>query len=308
MVRRITPPDHPFSRTATHLMRIETRPATRRRLLQTLVFLATVSAAGPAPAQIITDEFPRDLYQQRLRLSGESLVACVYAESMMGAFNADVAEALGDALLLNVKVEPLDLLVPPEPLDYRIPLNEQELFLMMNGRCDIFMGFTFTTDYPTWLRLSVPYFSSPTALIVRDPPYRSLADIPASRPLGTRIFSSTDYQLGQYIASLPPERRWQRHPYRNYGVAYERVVDGTVGGSVIWDAAAYYATEGDPEAAGLHLVYDLPFVDPPVEISVGLRTEDDFLERALSQAIQSLTAEGVLHELAVAHHLAGPEN
>lgn len=291
-------------------MRIQTRPSARgrtaRQILPAVALVASAVAAAPTRAQNIADEFPRDLYQQRLRLSGETLVACVYAESMLGAFNADVAEALGDALLLNVKVEPLDLLVPPEPLDYRIPLNEQELFLMMNGRCDIFMGFTFTTDYPAWLRLSVPYFSSPTALLVREPSYRSLTDIPASRPLGTRIFSTTDYQLGQYIASLPPERRWQRHPYRNYGIAYERVVDGTVGGSVIWDAAAYYATEGDPTAAGLRLVYDLPFVDPPVEISVGLRAEDDFLDRALSEAIHSLTAEGLLHELAVAHHLAAP--
>ncbi len=287
--------NHRFARpTAQH-------PARARALV---ALAASVALCIPRLALAQMEAFPHDLYQQRLSLRGGTLAACVYAESMVGDFNAAVARAVGEALLLNVDIQSLDLLTPPEPLDYRIPLREEELFLMLHGRCDVFMGFPMTTGYPDWLRLTVPYFASPTVLVVADPSYTSLSDIPVSRPLGSRILASSDAHLTAYIAQLPAASRWQRFPYRNYGVAFERVVDGTVGGSLIWEAAVVNATEGDLAAQGLHLIRQLPFFDEPVELTIGLKAEDDFLGQALSQAIESLRADGTLRELAETHYLS----
>lgn len=283
--------------------RADDRAIRTQRLPLTLTALA-VLFAGPALAQMgdSVGEFPSDIFQKRIFLRDGSLAVCVYAESMVGEFNSAVARAVGDALLVNVEVEELDLLTPPEPLDYRIPLGEEELFLMMHGRCDVFMGFPFTSGYPEWINLTVPYFSSPAVLVVTDPSYRSLSDIPVTRPLGTRFGSSTDNQLGTYIMRLPEAARWRRFPYRNYGIAFERVVDGTVGGSLIWEAAVVNATGGDLAANGLHLI-ELPFLDQPVELAIGVKAEDRYLLQALDQAIEALRSDGTLHALAIAHRL-----
>ncbi len=269
------------------------------------ILVATLALLGTAlPPAAQTPDVPRDLYEDRLSRHGDAISFCLHANSVMSDFNAAAAEAIAGALLVTPNVIPIESLVAAEALDYRIPFTAEELFLMMRGRCDAFMGFTISSDYPDWLLVTRPYFSSPNVLVVSDPAYRRLEDIPTARPIGTRIFSIEDNQLAALIRAMPEERRWPRHPYRNYGTALERALDGTTGGSIVWEAAVYAATGGDPEAAGVAVVRELPFQTTPVDLGIGVNANDRFLETQISQAIGALLADGTLRALAAAHNLA----
>ncbi len=264
---------------------------------------AFAALATPTLAQLV--EVPRDMYDERLSRRGTTVSFCMHGNALLADFNRDVAEALAGALLVEPNIVPINPLTPPEALDYSIPFTVEELFLMMSNRCDVFMGFTLTTDYPQWLLVTRPYFASRSVLVVGDEDYRQLSDIPVDRPLGTRIFSTEDNQLGALIAGLPAEQQWKRFPYRSYGIALERVMDGTVGASIVWEAAVYNVSDGDPASAGIN-IRDLPFATTPIEIGIGISSDDRFLEQMLSEAIVALEADGTLHRLAVEHHLAGP--
>lgn len=267
-----------------------------------LALALMMTAVSPGKSQIA--DFPRDLYDDRLSRLGQAVNFCFHENPMLDDFHREVAEAIAGSLLIDANIIPIATLFPADPLDYRIPFTEEELFLMMTGRCNAFLGFTLTTDYPDWLLVTQPYFSSPNVLIVTDPQYHGLEDISAERPLGTRMFSSEDNRLGAWISVLPENQRWQRYPYRNYGTAFERVMDGTVGGSIVWEAAVYSGTGGDPEQSGINVIRELPFATTPVELGIGIRAHERFLEMMFSQAIELLTADGTLQELAAQFNLA----
>jgi polar amino acid transport system substrate-binding protein len=268
------------------------------RVLAPVLLLATLTTAGAQEIAV-----PQDLIQNRLSRDGQAISFCYHAQSPLAGYYVAVAQAVAGALLVEPRMQPIESLRPPEALDYRIPFDTDELFLMFDGRCNAFLGFTLSTDYPEWLLVTRPYLSSDNVLVVNDPAYQQLSDVPKDRPLGTRMFSAEDAQLTQLIGALPPDQQWRRHPYRNYGIALERAIDGSVGASIVWEAGVYLATDGDPGAAGLTL-RKLPFPTTPIQLGFGVPSNDRFLEQALSQAIDILTADGTLAALAVEHHLA----
>ena len=258
--------------------------------------------AVPAHAQI--NEFPRDLYENRLDRSGQTVSFCVHGNSILSDFHTELADEIAQAQLIGAEIEIVDSMFPPDPLGYRLPFTAEELFLMMQGRCAAFMGFTVTPDYPDWVMLTRPYMSSPIVLIVDDADITRLEDIPLHRPLGSRIFTGEDNQLRLLIAARAEDQRWQRYPYRNYGIAFERAVDGTVGGSLVWEAGVYHGSAGDPASLGLSVIDALPFQTYPVDLGIGIRSNDRYLELLLSEAIQSLTDDGTIERLLVENNLA----
>src|SRR5205085_582385 len=135
--------------------------------------------------------------------------------------------------------------------------------------------------------------------------YTRLADIPSSRPLGTRILGGVDNQVSMYLQSLPERSRWQRHAYYNNKMLIDRLLDGTVAAAFVWEPALYRATNGKPETAGLRIIPS-PFSLYHTGFAIAVRSNDMFLSTALGQAIDALRADGTIDRLLFEHGLAAP--
>jgi polar amino acid transport system substrate-binding protein len=297
---------HPATpRKSISMMRIAGPAATCRRAAIAVALAGLACLVGAAAS---AQEVPsRDLYQERGRGGqGNKIVMCVNSAAMMASFDAALARELASALLLTAEVIEVKAWRPTEPLDYRLPLTMEEIYIQLAEQCDGFMGFTLAQGYPEWMTLTRPYLVSRTVIATKAPNVRKLADVPLSRPLGTRILGGVDNQVIMYLQSLPEKSRWPRLAYYNNKVLMDRLLDGTVAAAFVWEPALYRATNGKPEAAGVRIV-PAPFDLYETEIGIAVRTHDAFLASTLGQAIDALRADGTIDRLLVEHGLAAPK-
>ena len=280
--------------------------AWRRPAIVAMLAVLVCFASGAASAQGMEIP-PRDTYQDRGRGSqGNKVALCVNGAAMMASFDAALARELASALLLTAEVIEVKTWRPTEPLDYRLPLMLEEIYIQFAEQCDGFMGFTLAQGYPEWMTITRPYLTTRTVLVTTSADHRKLADIPATRPLGTRILGGVDNQLIMYLQSMPEKARWQRLGYYNNKILIDRLLDGTVAAAFVWEPALYRATGGKPEAAGLHIIPS-PFEPMQTELGIGLRSHDAFLSTTLGQAIDALRADGTIDRLLSEHGLAAPK-
>jgi polar amino acid transport system substrate-binding protein len=287
-----------------------TREATRNArhtassAIATLLLAAlSVIIALQALAQEADDLPPRDVYHERGRSTGDKIAFCVNPASMMAPFEMALAREIAARLLVTPNVIEVKTWHPTEPLDYRLPLAYDELYIEFAERCDGFMGMTLAPGYPAWLIVTRPYLTTRTVLAATSGDYHQLADVPSSRALGSRMLGIVDNQLILYLQSLPEKSRWRRVPYFNNKLLLDRLLDRTVAAAFVWEPALYRATNGAPEAAGIHVI-PAPFELQPTELGVGLRSNDSFLSVTLGQAIDSLRADGTIDQLMIENMLA----
>jgi polar amino acid transport system substrate-binding protein len=248
----------------------------------------------------------RDLYQERGRSQDNKVALCVNGAAMMASFESALARELAAALLLTPSVVEVKTWRPTEPLDYRLPLTLEEIYIQFAEQCDGFMGFTLAQGYPDWLTITRPYLTTRTVLATTSPNYRKLADIPVTRPIGTRILGGVDNQVIVYLQSLPERSRWQRLAYYNNKLLIDRLLDGTVAAAFVWAPALYRATGGNLQAAGVHIIPS-PFELSETELGIAVRSHDAFLSVTLGQAIDALRADGTIDRLLAEHGLAAPK-
>jgi polar amino acid transport system substrate-binding protein len=287
---------------AESIVGVLSRRATRTAAAGSLLAVSLCGVAGEALAQQ-EDLPPRDVYIERGHTRGDKITFCVNPAAMMASFESALAREIAGRLLLVPTVVEVKTWHPTEPLDYRVPLGYDELYIEFAERCDGFMGFTLAPGYPSWLIITRPYLSTRTVLATTKPSYRKLADIPSDRRIGTRIFGIVDNQLIIYLQSLQEKSRWPRAPYFNNKLLIDRLLDGTVDAAFVWEPALYRATNGAPESAGIRLIPP-PFELAQTDIGIALRSNDSYLMVTLGQAIDSLRSDGTIDALLVEHGLA----
>jgi polar amino acid transport system substrate-binding protein len=280
---------------------------TWRQIIGTALAVAVSTALLAANIGLAFAQFedmpPRDVYRERGRTRGNQVALCVNSAAMMASFDKALGEQIASRLLLAPNVIEIKTWHPTEPLDYRLPLSLEEIYIELAERCDGFMGFTLAQGYPSWLIITRPYLSTRMVLAATSPEVRKLADVPVNRPIGTRMLGVVDNQLITYLQSLPEKSRWQRLPYFNNKLLLDRLLDRTVAAAFVWEPALYRATSGDPESKGIHVIPP-PFELAETELGIGLRSNDAYLATTLGQAIDSLRADGTIDRLLVEHVLA----
>jgi polar amino acid transport system substrate-binding protein len=288
-------------------MRIAMPTATvsRRPVISAMLAALLCVASGAASAQGV-EVPPRDMYQDRGRGQGNKVALCVNGDAMMASFESALARELASALLLTPTVIEIKAWRPTEPLDYRLPLMLEEIYIQFAERCDGFMGFTLAQGYPEWMTITRPYLVTRTVIATNATSVRRLADVPVNRPLGTRILGGVDNQVIMYLQSLPEKSRWPRLAYYNNKLLLDRLLDGTVAAAFVWEPALYRATGGKPETAGLHVIPS-PFALYETEFGIAVRAHDAFLSAALGQAIDALRTDGTIDRLLAEHGLAAPK-
>src|SRR5215471_12701801 len=285
---------------------IPTATVSRRRPVSSAMLAALLCIASSAAGAQGVEVPPRDVYQDRGRGQGNKVALCVNGDAMMASFESALARELASALLLTPTVIEIKAWRPTEPLDYRLPLMLEEIYIQFAERCDGFMGFTLAQGYPEWMTITRPYLVTRTVIATNAINVRKLADLPTNRPLGTRILGGVDNQVIMYLQSLPEKIRWSRLTYYNNKVLIERLLDGTVTAAFVWEPALYRATGGKPEAAGLRVIPS-PFQLYETELGIAVRSRDAFLSAALGQAIDALRADGTIDRLLVEQGLAAPK-
>lgn len=280
----------------------------RLRTICRIVALLNVAWVSTAMAQGQALGPARDIFHESLQRDGNQISFCYDPRGMLADFHLDLAAAIGDALLTEVTTVPLPprLGIEPPPYDYRLPLLPDHIFVLLAERCVGLLGYALSPRLPEWLMVTRAYMSAPMLLVTRDAGFNRLEDLPVDQPIGTRSMSTADNRLINFIQARPAEERWRRFPYFSNDVVLDKLADGTIGMGLVWEPALYYLTDGDPEAEGIRILPQMPFASEPVELGIGIRTQDTYLNTMLGQAIAALEADGTIAALLAEHKLSRP--
>lgn len=275
-----------------------------KRSLVSLV-MGLVLSAGAVQAQPIIDVVPRDLYSDTLRQNGNSITFCYNPDGMMAGFEKELAEAVSSVLLVDpVLAATPNGRMPTNPLDYRLPFLPDAIFILLAEKCDVLMGYVLSRSAPDWALLTRPYLSTGNLLITRDPVLASIEDVPLDQRIGSRSLSVSDNRLQSFLAARPADKRWKRATLYNNARILEQLESNEIGAAVIWEPALYFATKGDPAAAG-YKILPLPFVDRRTDIGMATRSSNTYLNSILGEAIGELISDGTLAEM-IARYNLGP--
>lgn len=248
---------------------------------------------------------PEQLQQGR-RLQGDQLAFCVIQDSILTDFHSAMAQALADTLLLESKIFNLALPHHVQPLGYRIPLDYEQIFVLLTNECDAFMGFTLASGlYPDWLTVTAPYLSTTFTIVSTDPSIIDLTSLPRSEKVGTVLGSLADTHYRSWLRTLPEGQRWRRIPYPDNKLLLERLVDGTIAAALVWEPALYEFTKAGGQADGIRAIRTGAFTPPTLSFTIALRNTDSFIQTMLDEAIRAMTTDSSLQELIAVHGLPG---
>lgn len=280
-----------------------------RRVLSLFACIGGLLASS-ATASLGQDDpnfIPRDTFHERLERDGNSLNICYNPDGMMAGFEVDLIGALGQALLIDTRAIPLPgTQITTPPLDFRLPVLPEQLYIILAERCSAVIGFLLSSSTPDWLSVTRPYMQTRTVLIAGDPAINSLDDVQFDRPIGSRAMSMADNRLISFLQARPEGRKWRRFPFFSNEVVLEQIRDGKVGAGLIWEPALYFATDGDPAGAGFHVLPEVPFQVPPIEIGIVTRSNETYLNNLLSEGIASLLGDNAVDRLLQKHNLRAP--
>ncbi|RDE10066.1 substrate-binding periplasmic protein [Pelagibacterium lacus] len=259
-----------------------------RRLAPALVLGLTL-ACGAMPAQ--GQMLPPQLLDSTRPTQGDSIRACVDDDSPGGPLDRAVAQAIGDALFLDVDFVPA---LRGFPLDGDGYLAEMEIHL--NNDCDLFMGIAVqpNSPFPEWAAMTRPYAQVPFVLVVADPDYRSLGDIPLGSTIGTAVASLGERVFITSMLQRPREERWRRLPYADFDLMTTRLLDGSLEGMLLWQPAWVRIAEQNAAASHLRIIPLDPVPQAVVQVGALISSYDTFLRTEVDAAIGALAADGTL--------------
>src|SRR5690625_972397 len=266
-----------------------------------LLFLAAQALAQQAPLG------PEYTERDRLRLEGDSLRFCVISDNLPADYHRELATELAATQLLEARIVEVDPPRPSEPLDYRLFLEEAQLYYLLANDCEVFMGMALTSSLSRWdwLLVSQPYHLSHSVFVSRDAALERWTDLPTDGIIGTRIQTGSDIQLATYLTGLSENRRWKRIPYYNNEQPLSRLLGSEIDLALVWEPAVTHFRKEHAAAADFRILPTEPLGSSQLRLGLGLRSQDSFLQATLDTAISELSALGILEELAEKHALPG---
>lgn len=257
------------------------------------ILAVSLCSLFPAPFAAAQDgEVPPQLLNTTRRQQGDVLKVCTDAYSPGGAFDAEVAKAIADALFLTVEFH-------PTPTGF--PLNGggflAEVQVALNNTCDLMMGMAVqtTSPFPDWATVTRPYASISFVAAVIDPAFTKLGDIPKDRLIGTAVGSKAEQVFLTWLGQQPEDQRWNRLPYADPHLMLKRLRDGRIGGMMLYQPAFLQLMREDKEGGAMPR--SVPFDPVPMQdVRVGgiVNTRDTFLRSQVDEAIDALVADGTI--------------
>lgn len=272
-------------------------------IIRTICTAIIFSILGSVFAQIPIG--PEYLQRDRLRMAGDSLRFCVISDNLLTEYHKDLAMELASTQLLDADIIEVTPQRPSEPLDYRLTLNEAQIYYLLANDCEVFMGLALTNALSRWewLLVSQPYHVSRTVFITHNEDLNRWTELPTDEPIATRIQTSGDIQLAMYLNTLQADERWRRIPYYNNQVALEQLLAGQASVGYVWEPAVIRFLDQNPHIAEFHTLPTPPLEPSVLSLGLAYRTQDAFIQSALDTAISELEELGILQELADRHKL-----
>lgn len=263
-------------------------------MLKRIVLAGLLALFGVGAAFAQAGGLPQELQNNTTRLQGDQITFCLDEQSVGAPFDHRVGEAIASALLLTPKFT-------RAPSGFGIDAQGylDELQIVMANTCDVLLGVSLQPNYPypEWASPTRAYAQVPFVLAVTDPGYKSLADIPKTKTLGTALGSIGEYAFITYNQQLPEAERWRRLPYADPKLMVKRLQDGTLGGIILWGPSLSRAVGGDPAKAGLRIIDTTPVAQSFVLVGALVSSRDAFLRSQVDNAIASLITDGTIQSL-----------
>lgn len=246
-----------------------------------------VGAAGVAMAQL---PYVPDEWRYGRNQDNATLRYCIDPRDPDHPVAQEIARAMAAALL----VQPVAYTVE----DQSVTSDFDVLYRMLLEHCDVYLGFKLISEaYPDWLALSRPYYQAAYALVVADPGWQRLADVPLDRPIGATLGTTADIRLIEYLQALPAGQRWRRFPMSSDDAAIAALRDGTLAAALIWQPSLWARRQVDPALAGLRVIQSDPLPATVLGVGGALLSDQTFLRSSLDQAIAALIADGTLQAI-----------
>src|SRR5690554_4313810 len=155
-----------------------------------LPLLSPVAAQNPN----VQDEF----YSGRLRQQGDTLVFCSWNWSATQEFDAALAQAVSEVLLLDIEIRNIE-----QTVDVTGEEMLQWIWILLSDQCDLAMGFNLITGiYPGWLAPSRAYLDAPYVAVVANTDYGNLSDVPRGSLIGSQLYTQLDNLLVVNLRAL----------------------------------------------------------------------------------------------------------
>ncbi|MET3926628.1 transporter substrate-binding domain-containing protein [Devosia sp. 2618] len=280
-----------------------------RPLTKFMLTLLSAALLLPFAAAIAQEEVvPRDLYEERRRNEGNSIAFCLRPNGPLAAYEGELAEAIGQVLLTDVRTYTLgekNFPVRPSIYDYLFGLTDEQMFIMMAEHCDVVLGMHLSSASPEWLRLSRPYIVARMLGISRDPSVKTLSDLKPGARIGAQAMAAGDSALTSYLRTVPADTAPLRVIFRDNEALFKAFANEQVDAALLWEGALMAGTEGNP--AGYYAMESLPFPVDTVQISAAVRAGDNVLGALVDEAIAALEADGTLAQLAERHKIVWPD-
>jgi polar amino acid transport system substrate-binding protein len=261
-------------------------------MLKLLAPALLLFSTGAALAQ--TSSVPPEEFDNTRRQAGDTIQVCFDRTSLSRQFDEAVAQALGEALFLEVKVMEGFGGFPLTGDGFMDELN-----LAMNNDCDMFMGVSVSPNTPASESFSItrPYATIPFVLAVKNPDWQRLGDIPKDQRLGTAIASMGEMNYITWAQQRSKPERWVRLPYADPNLMTTRVLDGTIAGMILWQPVLARLQQERPEAAELHVIANDPIPASETHVGALVSARNSFLRSQIDQAIDALVADGTIDGL-----------
>ena len=138
-------------------------------------------------------------------MEGDRLRFCIHPSGITGALDREVAQAVGQVLLVEVEIYEVHPIIDIPGLGH-IPISEDDLFVYLTNHCDAFLGFTLGSGvYDPWVTISRPYVLTRFVAVTTEQGPARLGDLASGGIVGTTMLTEGDAQVGagasQRIAS-----------------------------------------------------------------------------------------------------------
>src|SRR5690625_3831473 len=99
-------------------------------------------------------DIPREWLEDRLQLEGDRITCCLNPDALTASFDRALAQELAGVLLLEPRIHEVETWRPTPPLDYRLPLNQNQTFMLLADHCNAFINFSISPHTPEWMILT----------------------------------------------------------------------------------------------------------------------------------------------------------